>query len=88
MEVQRGKQKYLVYVLPVFTYDLYTVEYPPDPHKHRTEQTLVEPVGGGSDLSFPLTEIMSVVLLPSRKQLLIKEELFGWVGTNFFSLKY
>jgi hypothetical protein len=50
------------------------------------KQTLIEPVVRGSDVSFPLTEVMSVVLLPHRRQLLMKEELFGWGGT-FFSIK-
>lgn len=39
-------------------------------------------------MSFLLREIASVVLLPSRKQLQIEEELFGWVGTIFFFFKY
>lgn len=53
----------------------------PSPH---TQWILTEPVVGGSGVVFRLTEIMSGVLLPSRKQLLIKEELFGWAGTVVF----
>lgn len=62
------------------TSTLWSAPRPPQTHT----RSLTEPVVGGSGVFFPLTEIMSGVLLTSRKQLLIKEELFGWAGTIVF----
>lgn len=61
---------------------LCTVERPLPPPLN-TWQTFFVPGVGGSVVSFLLREIASVVLLPSRKQLQIEEELFGWVGTIY-----